>query len=103
MLCKYCESLDLDAASDLEVGALHHESYADLVASAKDGCDLCIQIAEEEEEQISREDPDDMYVGRVMCFYDPFGPGLYWQILGGSGLIRLHICAAKGKLKQQSQ
>lgn len=45
MLCKYCAILDFDAACSKE-GALHHQSYAALLASAKRGCSLCAMICE---------------------------------------------------------
>lgn len=45
MLCRFCQSIDLDLAAS-ESGAPHHASYADLIASAEEGCELCRHIHE---------------------------------------------------------
>jgi hypothetical protein len=52
MLCQTCKSLDFDklipVEADLEVGVIsgtkHYENFADLVAAAKSGCELCVII-----------------------------------------------------------
>ena len=45
MLCNFCHYIDFDLA-DSEYGAPHHANYHDLVASARNGCDLCLLVQE---------------------------------------------------------
>lgn len=40
MLCDLCQDLDLDALLSAE-GYQHHQSWEDLVAAARKGCELC--------------------------------------------------------------
>ena len=102
MLCKCCESLDLDAASDLEIGATHHESFADLVASADNGCELCVRIVEGADERRPRRDWDCGENGGIRCFYSDSGSFLSWETGTHISVAFLDICAERGKPKQFS-
>ena len=105
MFCKYCESLDLDAATAATPwsgsGAPHHESFADLVASAANGCELCQRIADttrkENPEKSEEELHDRVDSGRIYYFYDREDSSLYWRIGELIGFPGGYICAAKGQ------
>lgn len=88
MLCKFCESLDLDKATREEVdsadldnpdiadgaeGAVHHDTYTDLLLSAENGCDLCTRICEHERAQNRRLSSMSMQLSnkQIRCYYDP--------------------------------
>lgn len=73
MLCNYCRKLDFDAAQDRKTGALHHESFDDLVASARGGCSLCGLIY-----QVWSDSGEDCGSGRVRCHYEDIDSTLYW-------------------------
>jgi len=52
MLCEVCRSIGATLASEVNKGSLHvyrkhHSTFAELVASAKEGCELCSAIQKE--------------------------------------------------------
>lgn len=100
MFCKYCESLGLDAASNLEIGATHHESFADFVASADNGCELCIRIFENVDNWEPRRDCDYWGNGGIRCFYNINSSFLFWVTGTRKVVARLYICAERGKPKR---
>ena len=94
MLCNHCRILDFDAASDESIGALHHECYADLVASAKGGCQLCWWIYDDWM-NTSEQYGDD---GRLKCQYNGVDSSLYWYLgdLNGDPIAVTFVCTADG-------
>jgi hypothetical protein len=100
MFCKYCESLDLDAAAPWHgSGAPHHESFADLVASADNGCELCKRITGDAKKDWRNRFEECLHSSeRITCHYDDLGQSLYWRAGRRASFLHLYICAAKGKL-----
>lgn len=100
MLCNYCKILDFDAALDHNTGALHHESYADLVASAKSGCQLCTWIHEDWMNNAEQYGDD----GRLRCLYNDVDSCLYWYLgdLNGDPIAVTYISTTDGKYFSQS-
>ena len=100
MFCKYCASLDLDAAptfGDTEDGAPHQESFADLVASGDNGCELCKWITD-----YARNDDPEMFQEylhsseRLTYYYYSLDSYLLWSTRRHNVAV-LNICAAKGQ------
>ena len=102
MFCKYCQSLDIDAATAATPwsgkGAPHHESLAALVASADNGCELCKWIADEAKERYPERFQQYLHSSRrIYCWYYMRPAFLKWKI-GEVGFAELYICATKGQL-----
>ena len=105
MLCTTCtiffSNFDLDVAKS-EGGILHHLNYADLVVSAKYGCEICIEIRRQRE---SKEPPgtyDDgyrIYGNQIRCVFEEREAGLCW-IQGDLEIpyiAHMGICTAVGE------
>lgn len=97
MLCEYCKVLDFDAAST-EPGALHHKSYADLVASAENGCQLCTWIYDDGM-SLSKFVEQYGHGDRLRCWYSTYTSTLFW----GSGdngplhtITKKNVCSTEG-------
>lgn len=110
MLCHFCEDIDLDQAATVE-GVAFHASFADICASANDGCQLCMvlraqveEVKQKEWQWHSRNDLllllDTMMDTRIRCKYDEIGPALIWEQDPEGHNIRiayLHIHTTGGK------
>jgi hypothetical protein len=84
MLCTicsgFCASFDLDVAKG-EGGILHHPNYADLVVSAKYGCEICIEIRRQREKKEPPGTCDERYRAygnQIRCVFKEREAGLCW-------------------------
>lgn len=90
MLCRFCQTLDFDAACSKQ-GAAHHESRADLDASAAAGCELCVKI------RLAQ--PADREIQKIRWFYDSDNSELYWASYPykvDDVIARVHVCTTHG-------
>jgi hypothetical protein len=101
MLCKFCETLDFDAASSKD-GALHRASYPDLILSADGGCELCAAVRQVNDDGGFCDMKGLTEDYRIKWFYNEPGSLIVWKLdnstdSNGEDIAMMHACTTTGE------
>jgi hypothetical protein len=106
MLCYFCKDLDLDQTGQIcSKGAVHHASLTDLMASAEEGCELCMLIRDRSQKGNLTDQIDQNKCIRYL-FCDRTSHSILYFVQG-NGLFpnvhaRLNVCTTEGTSSSSS-